>query len=96
MPAVEYQKAKSEANRLRGAVESERIERDRNLNSLEDTTKKLEAQMKNPEVRSPIDGFSPMFRQSMANWFRTATSFSRFRRARITFAAKWTRKMSAK
>ncbi len=56
VPAVEYQKAKSEANRLRGAVESERIERDRNLNSLEETTKKLEAQMKNSEVRAPIDG----------------------------------------
>ena len=56
VPAVEYQKAKSEANRLRGAVETERIERDRNLNSLEETTKKLEAQMKNAEVRSPIDG----------------------------------------
>jgi RND family efflux transporter MFP subunit len=56
VPAVEYQKAKSEVNRLRGAVETERIERDRNLNSLGETTKKLEAQMKNAEVRSPIDG----------------------------------------
>jgi RND family efflux transporter MFP subunit len=56
VPAVEYQKAKSEANRLRGALETERIERDRNLNSLEETTKKLEAEMKNAEVRSPIDG----------------------------------------
>ena len=56
VPAVEYQKARSEANRLRGAVETERIERDRNLNSLEETTKKLEAQMKSAEVRSPIDG----------------------------------------
>jgi RND family efflux transporter MFP subunit len=56
VPAVEYQKAKSEANRLRGAVETERIERDRNLNSLEETTRKLEAQMKSAEVRSPIDG----------------------------------------
>src|SRR5215510_526984 len=56
VPAVEYQKAKSEANRLRGAVETERIERDRNLKSLEETTKKLEAQMKNAEVRSQIDG----------------------------------------
>jgi RND family efflux transporter MFP subunit len=56
VPAVEYEKAKSEANRLRGAVETERIERDRNLNSLEETIKKLEAQMKNAEVRSPIDG----------------------------------------
>jgi RND family efflux transporter MFP subunit len=56
VPAVEYQKAKSEANRLRGAVETERIERDRNLHSLEETTKKLEAQMKSAEVRSPIEG----------------------------------------
>jgi RND family efflux transporter MFP subunit len=56
VPAVEYQKAKSEANRLRGAVETERIERNRNLKSLEETTKKLEAQMKSAEVRSPIDG----------------------------------------
>ena len=56
VPAVEYQKAKSEANRLRGAVEAERIERDRNLNSLEEATKKLEAQIKNSEVRAPIDG----------------------------------------
>jgi RND family efflux transporter MFP subunit len=56
VPAVEYQKAKSEANRLQGAVETERIERDRNLNSLRETTKKLEAQMRNSEVRSPIDG----------------------------------------
>src|SRR6058998_3642891 len=56
VPAVEYEKAKSEANRLRGALETERIERDRNLNSLEETTKKLEGEMKNAEVRSPIDG----------------------------------------
>src|SRR5437016_6884326 len=46
VPAVEYEKAKSEAARLRGVVESERIERDRNLGSLEDTCKKLEAQLK--------------------------------------------------
>src|SRR5437879_13794743 len=56
VPAVEYQKSKSEVNRLHGAVETERIERDRNLNSLEETAKKLEAEMKNAEVRSPIDG----------------------------------------
>jgi RND family efflux transporter MFP subunit len=56
VPAVEYQKSKSEVNRLRGAVETERIERDRNLKSLEDSAKKLEAEMKNAEVRSPIDG----------------------------------------
>jgi RND family efflux transporter MFP subunit len=56
VPAVEYQKSKSEVNRLRGALETERIERDRNLKSLEETAKKLEAEMKNAEVRSPIDG----------------------------------------
>jgi RND family efflux transporter MFP subunit len=56
VPAVEYQKSKSEVNRLRGAVETERIERDRNLSSLQETAKKLEAEMKNAEVRSQIDG----------------------------------------
>jgi RND family efflux transporter MFP subunit len=56
VPAVEYEKAKNEANRLRGAVENERIERDRNLESLEDTSKKLEAQLKNTEIRAPMDG----------------------------------------
>src|SRR5204863_6973208 len=56
VPAVEYEKAKSEASRLKGVVETERIERDRNLNALSETCKKLEAQMKNSEIRSPIDG----------------------------------------
>ena len=56
VPAVDYAKAKSEVNRLRSAVETERIDRDRNLNALEETAKKLEAQMKNSEVRAPIDG----------------------------------------
>lgn len=56
IPAVEYEKAKSEANRLRGVVETEKIERDRNLDSLQETCKKLEAQMKNSEIRAPTDG----------------------------------------
>ena len=56
VPAVDYEKAKSEANRLRGAVENERIERDRNLQSLEETQKKLESQMRNSEIRAPMDG----------------------------------------
>src|SRR5437762_483849 len=56
VPAVEYEKAKSEAARLRGQMESERIERDRNLGALEDTCKKLEAQLKSSEIRAPIDG----------------------------------------
>ena len=56
VPAVEYEKAKSEANRLRGVVETERIERDRGLAAQEETFKKLEAQMKNSEIRAPMDG----------------------------------------
>jgi RND family efflux transporter MFP subunit len=56
VPAVDYEKARSEVNRLRGLLESERIERDRNLAQLEDTSKKLEGQLKNSEIRSPMDG----------------------------------------
>jgi RND family efflux transporter MFP subunit len=56
VPQVEFQKAKSEVNRLKALVESERIERDRNLAALDETAKKLEAQMKNSEIRSPVDG----------------------------------------
>jgi RND family efflux transporter MFP subunit len=56
VPAVEYEKAKSEANRLRGALENERIERDRNLQALDEARKKLEAQMRNSEIRAPMDG----------------------------------------
>ena len=56
VPAVEYEKSKSEVARLRGQLETERIERDRNLESLDAVVKKLEAQMKNSELRSPMDG----------------------------------------
>jgi RND family efflux transporter MFP subunit len=56
VPTVEYEKAKTEVQRLRSALEAERIERDRNLQALDETVKKLEAQMKNAEVRAPIDG----------------------------------------
>jgi RND family efflux transporter MFP subunit len=56
VPQVDYEKAKSEVNRLRGALENERIESDRNLQALEETCKKLEAQMKNSEIRAPMDG----------------------------------------
>jgi RND family efflux transporter MFP subunit len=56
VPAIEFEKAKSEAARLRGSVESERIERDRNLEMLDAAAKKLEAQMKNSEIRAPMDG----------------------------------------
>jgi RND family efflux transporter MFP subunit len=56
VPAVEFEKAKSEANRLRGALENERIERDRNLEALEEAQKKLESQMRASEIRAPMDG----------------------------------------
>jgi multidrug efflux pump subunit AcrA (membrane-fusion protein) len=56
VPAVEFEKSKSEVNRLRGALENERIERDRNLQALEEAQKKLEAQMRNSEIRAPMDG----------------------------------------
>jgi RND family efflux transporter MFP subunit len=56
VPAVDFEKAKSEAKRLRGVVETERIDRDRNLGTLEESCKKLEAQMKNSEIRAPMDG----------------------------------------
>lgn len=56
VPAVEYEKAKSEVKRLRGLLESERIERDRNLAMLDETCKKLEGQMKNSEIRAPMEG----------------------------------------
>jgi len=56
VPQVEFEKAKSEVNRLKALVETERIERDRNLSMLDEAAKKLEAQMKNSEIRSPMDG----------------------------------------
>jgi RND family efflux transporter MFP subunit len=54
--AVEVQRAKSDVARLRGQLETERIERDRNIESLEAAMAKLEAQMKNTEIRAPMDG----------------------------------------
>src|SRR2546423_2117852 len=45
VPGGGCEKAKNEAKRLRGAVEAERDERDRNLNSPGGTMKKLEAPM---------------------------------------------------
>jgi RND family efflux transporter MFP subunit len=54
--AVEYEKAESEVKRLRGVAENERIEAERNLHALDETSKKLEAQMKNSEIRTPMDG----------------------------------------
>ena len=56
VPVVEFEKQKTEVARLRGAVENERIERDRNLEALDETRKKLESQMRSSEIRSPMDG----------------------------------------
>jgi RND family efflux transporter MFP subunit len=56
IPAVDYERAKSEANRLRDTLKTEQIERDRNLETLKSAVRKLEAQMKNSEIRSSIDG----------------------------------------
>jgi RND family efflux transporter MFP subunit len=56
VPAVDYEKAKSEANRLRDALKTEQIERDRNLETLSGAVRKLEAQMKSSEIRSSMDG----------------------------------------
>lgn len=56
VPQVEFEKAKSEVNRLKALLETERIERDRNLAALDEAAKKLEAQMKNSEIRAPMDG----------------------------------------
>jgi RND family efflux transporter MFP subunit len=56
VPQVEFEKAKSEVKRLKALVETERIERDRNLAALDEAAKKLESQMKNSEIHSPMDG----------------------------------------
>ena len=68
VPAVEYEKAKSETNRLRDALKTEGIERERNLTddvtlgvgalltALQAAKQKAEAQMKNTEIRAPMDG----------------------------------------
>ena len=56
IPAVEYEKAKSEASRLRDALKTEKIERERNMESLRDAVQKLEAQMKSSEIVASMDG----------------------------------------
>ncbi|MGI8432527.1 MAG: efflux RND transporter periplasmic adaptor subunit [Chthoniobacterales bacterium] len=56
VPAVEYEKAKSETNRLRDALKAEGIERERNLTALQAAKQKAEGQMKNTEIRAPMDG----------------------------------------
>ena len=84
-------------NRLRGLLESERIERDRNLAMLEDACKKLEAQMKNSEIRSPMDGLLTAIKTIEGELVADrAELFHSFVPAKIPCAAKWTRKTSAK
>ncbi len=56
VPAVDYEKAKSEAKRLRDALQTEQIEREHHLEALRDALRKAEAQMKNSEIRAPMDG----------------------------------------
>ena len=56
VPAVDYEKAKSEAKRLRDALETEKIERERNLDSLREAVKKAETLTKRLELRAPMDG----------------------------------------
>jgi RND family efflux transporter MFP subunit len=56
VPAVDYEKAKSEVNRLRGQRDNERIESERNLQALDEAYKKLEAQMRSSKIRAPMDG----------------------------------------
>ncbi len=89
MPAVEYEKAKSEVKRLRGAAWR------RNASNaiviwrcLEDAAKKLEAQMKNSEIRSPMDGLLTGREAIDGELVADGTSSSRSPRARITSAAK--------
>ncbi len=62
VPAVEQEKAKSDVTRLRGQLETERIDRERGIESFDAAYKKLEAQMKNSEIRSPMDGLLTGFK----------------------------------
>ena len=56
VPAVEYEKAKSEAKRLRDQLQTEKIERERNLETLREGLKKAEALTSQLEIRAPMDG----------------------------------------
>lgn len=56
VPAVEYEKAKSEAKRLRDQLQTEKIERDRNLDALREAVKKAEVLTSRLEIRAPMDG----------------------------------------
>jgi RND family efflux transporter MFP subunit len=56
VPAVEYEKAKSEAKRLGDQLQTEKIERERNLDSLREAVKKAEALTSRLDLRAPMDG----------------------------------------
>ncbi len=56
VPAVDYEKAKSEAKRLRDLLQTEKIERERNLDSLREAVKKDEVLTNRLEIRAPMDG----------------------------------------
>ena len=56
VPAVESEKARSEAKRLRDALQTERIERERNLEALREAVKKAETLTNRLEIRAPMDG----------------------------------------
>jgi RND family efflux transporter MFP subunit len=56
IPAVDYEKAKSEAKRLRDKLQAEKIERERNLDTLREAVKKAEALTSRLEIRAPMDG----------------------------------------
>ncbi len=56
VPAVDYEKAKSEAKRLRDLLQTEKIERERNLDSLQEAVKKAEVLTNRLEIRAPMDG----------------------------------------
>ena len=56
VPVVEYEKAKSEAKRLGDLLQTEKIERERNLDSLREAVKKAEALTSRLDLRAPMDG----------------------------------------
>ncbi|MGI8955809.1 MAG: efflux RND transporter periplasmic adaptor subunit [Chthoniobacterales bacterium] len=56
VPAVEYEKAKSEAKRLRDLLQTEKIERERNLDTLREAVNKAETLTQRLEIRAPMEG----------------------------------------
>ena len=56
VPQVEYEKAKSEAKRLRDQLQTEKIERERNLESVREGVKKAEELTGRLEIRASMDG----------------------------------------